>query len=169
MEFRSAAQKACYEKIVPWMKELFGEFVMLRTDAPAMAVVIGSAVAQVGVIPWGNDDATINTRAYALPETGELYAQLRRSLMAGSAVQVTGAEATSELMHFLLRETDNMRFGGFGLDSDDDVFFEHAIVGSTCDKPELKASVMAVVVTADQYDDKIIARWGGQRALDRMS
>ncbi|MBK6433129.1 YbjN domain-containing protein [Candidatus Amarolinea dominans] len=147
MEFRSAAQKACYEKIVPWMKELFGEFVMLRTDAPAMAVVIGSAVAQVGVIPWGNDDATINTRAYV----------------------VTGAEATSELMHFLLRETDNMRFGGFGLDSDDDVFFEHAIVGSTCDKPELKASVMAVVVTADQYDDKIIARWGGQRALDRMS
>ena len=109
MEFRSAAQKACYEKIVPWMKELFGEFVMLRTDAPAMAVVIGSAVAQVGVIPWGNDDATINTRAYV----------------------VTGAEATSELMHFLLRETDNMRFGGFGLDSDDDVFFEHAIVGST--------------------------------------
>ena len=147
MEFRSAAQKACYEKIVPWMKELFGEFVMLRTDAPAMAVVIGSAVAQVGVIPWGNDDATINTRAYV----------------------VTGAEATSELMHFLLRETDNMRFGGFGLDSDDDVFFEHAIVGSTCDKPELKASVMAVVVTADQYDDKIIARWGVQRALDRMS
>ena len=146
MEFRSAAQKACYEKIVPWMKELFGEFVMLRTDAPAMAVVIGSAVAQVGVIPWGNDDATINTRAYV----------------------VTGAEATSELMHFLLRETDNMRFGGFGLDSDDDVFFEHAIVGSTCDKPELKASVMAVVVTADQYDDKIIARWGGQRALDRI-
>ena len=147
MEFRSAAQKACYEKIVPWMKELFGEFVMLRTDAPAMAVVIGSAVAQVGVIPWGNDDATINTRAYV----------------------VTGAEATSELMHFLLRETDNMRFGGFGLDSDDDVFFEHAIVGSTCDKAELKASVMAVVVTADQYDDKIVARWGGQRALDRMS
>ena len=147
MEFRSAAQKACYEKIVPWMKELFGEFVMLRTDAPAMAVVIGSAVAQVGVIPWGNDDATINTRAYV----------------------VTGAEATSELMHFLLRETDNMRFGGFGLDSDDDVFFEHAIVGSTCDKPELKASVMAVVVTADQYDDKIIAGWGGQLALDRMS
>jgi len=147
MEFRSAAQKACYEKIVPWMKELFGEFVMLRNDAPAMAVVIGSAIAQVGVIPWGNDDATINTRAYV----------------------VTGAEATPELMHYLLRETDNMRFGGFGLDSDDDVFFEHAIVGSTCDKPELKASVMAVVVTADQYDDKIVARWGGQRALDRMS
>jgi hypothetical protein len=147
VEFRSAAQKACYEKIVPWMKELFGEFVMLRNDAPAMAVVIGSAIAQVGVIPWGNDDATINTRAYV----------------------VTGAEATPELMHYLLRETDNMRFGGFGLDSDDDVFFEHAIVGSTCDKPELKASVMAVVVTADQYDDKIVARWGGQRALDRMS
>lgn len=146
MEFRTEAQKACYEKIGPWMKELFGEFAMMRNDAPAIAVVIGSAVAQVGVIPWGNDDATINTRAYV----------------------VTGLEASSELMHYLLRENDTMRFGAFGLDDDDDVFFEHAVVGSACDKTELKASVMAVVMTADQYDDKIVARWGGQRAIDRM-
>jgi hypothetical protein len=28
---------------------------------------------------------------------------------------------------------------------------------------------MAVIITADEYDDKIVARWGGQRALDRVS
>jgi hypothetical protein len=45
--------------------------------------------------------------------------------------------------------------------------FSHSIFGSTCDKNELKAAVMAMVVTADFYDDVIVARWGGQRALDR--
>ncbi|HOD05119.1 MAG TPA: YbjN domain-containing protein, partial [Anaerolineaceae bacterium] len=93
------------------------------------------------------DDATITTRAYV----------------------VTGVELTPDLMHFLLRENDRMRFGAFGVDQDNDIFFEHTIVGSTCDMEELKSSVLAVVYTADQYDDQIIQKWGGQRAVDRRS
>ncbi len=146
MEFQSDAQKLCYEKIAPWVKEIFGSFAMPRTDAPIFAVMVGSALAQVMVSPWGKDDATITTRSYV----------------------VTGAEITPDLMHFLLRENDIMRFGAFGLDKDDDIFFEHTIAGSTADMEEIKASVMAVIVTADQYDDKIIQQWGGQRALDRQ-
>jgi hypothetical protein len=146
MEFRTQAQKACYEKIAPWMKELFGEFAFARDDAPVISVVVGSAVAQTAVFPWGEDDATICTRAYV----------------------VTGAELTPDLMHYLLRKNADMRFGAFGVDDDGDIVFEHTIVGSTCDKEELRASVMAVVLTADQFDDEIVARWGGQRALDRM-
>jgi hypothetical protein len=146
MEFKTAAQKACYEKVVPWMKELFGELAMTTEKAPVIGVVIGSALAQTFIYPWGDDDATICTRAYV----------------------VTGAELTPDLMHYLLRENDDMRFGAFGVDKDNDIFFEHTIVGSTCDKNELKASVIAVVRTADIYDDQIIARWGGQRAIDRM-
>ena len=45
--------------------------------------------------------------------------------------------------------------------------FEHNLIGSTCDKEELKTSVITVVKLADEYDDEIVARWGGQRALDR--
>jgi hypothetical protein len=52
------------------------------------------------------------------------------------------------------------------LDKSGDVTFEHNIVGSTCDKNELKASIMAVVGTADRYDDQIVSRWGGKRASD---
>jgi hypothetical protein len=94
---------------------------------------------------WGEDDAIITTRSWV----------------------VTGIELTQELLQYLLRENDTMRFGAFGLDSDNDVFFEHTIVGSTADKHELKASVMAVVMTADRYDDIIAERWGGTRAVDR--
>jgi len=146
MEFSTQAQKACYEKIAPWMKELFGEFAQARENAPVFVVMVGSALAQTIVLPWGDEDATITTRAYV----------------------VSGAELTPDLMHYLLRENADMRFGAFGVDDDGDILFEHTIVGSTCDKEELKASVMAVVVTTDRYDDQIVARWGGQRALERM-
>lgn len=146
MEFKTEPQKKCYEKVLPWMKELFGEFAMPRSEVPVIGVLIGSAVAQVAVTPWGEDDASITVRAYV----------------------VSGAELTPELMFYLLKENDAMRFGAFGVDADKDIFFEHTIVGSTCDKNELKASVMAVVLTADRYDDQIVARWGGQRAIDRM-
>ena len=146
MEFKTAAQKACYDKVVSWMKELFGELVIMRDDAPMMGVMMGSAVAQVAVLPWGDDDATITTRAYL----------------------VTGAELTPDLMRYLLQKNAELRFGAFGVDEDGDILFEHSIVGSSCDKGELKASVLAVLVTADKYDDEIVARWGGERMLDRM-
>lgn len=146
MEFQTQAQKACYEKVVAWMKELFGELAQPRDDAPAVVVLSGSAVAQAIVFPWGEDDAVICTRAYV----------------------VTGVELTPDLMHFLLRENADMRFGAFGVDKDGDILFEHSIVGSTADKNELKASVMAVLMTADHYDDQIVSRWGGKRALDHV-
>jgi hypothetical protein len=79
---------------------------------------------------------------------------------------VRDVDVVPELMEFLLHENDKMRFGAFGLDSDNDVFFEHTIVGGACDKEELRASVTAVAVTADRYDDQLVARFGGKRGLD---
>ena len=146
MEFKTTAQKEVYEKITPWVKEIFGTFVVAREDTPAFVITVGTAMSQVGVFPWGDDDATLTTRSYV----------------------VTGAELVPDLMEFLLHENDRMRFGAFGIDDDKDIFFEHTIVGSTCDKEELKASILAVILTADQYDEKITSRWGGQSAKDRM-
>lgn len=146
MEFQTDAQKACYEKVAPWFREIFGEMVLTHNDMPNFAIPIGSALAETAILPWGDDDATICTRAYV----------------------VTGAEITPELMRYLLNQNGLLRFGAFGIDEDGDILFEHSIVGSTCDKHELKASVFAVVMTADRFDDEIVARWGGQRRLDRL-
>lgn len=146
MEFQSDAQKEVYEKIKPWMKEIFGEFASENENAPTFGIMIGSAYAQTGVYPWGKDDATITTRSYV----------------------VTGAELTADLMLYLLMENDRVRFGAFGVDAEKDIFFEHTIVGSTCDREELKASVKAVIMTADDSDDRIVAKWGGQTARDRI-
>lgn len=146
MRFDTEAQKKCYEKILPWMQEMFGEFAGQRSEVPEFGVLVGSAFAQTAIYPFGEDDSVISTRAYV----------------------VTGAELSADLMHFLLRENDRMTFGAFGVDEDGDIFFEHTIVGSTCDPNELKASVSSVVLIADEYDDLIVEKWGGNRAIDRV-
>ncbi|HEY9865233.1 MAG TPA: YbjN domain-containing protein [Candidatus Obscuribacterales bacterium] len=147
MQFQSAIQEACYNKVATWMRELYGKFPCAREDVPGLAMVMGSALVEVFVFPWEKDDAIINARSYV----------------------VTEVELSPDLLHFLLRENHIMRFGAFGIDEQGDIIFEHTIVGSTCDKLELEASVNAVLEIADDYDDKIVERWGGRRALDRIS
>jgi hypothetical protein len=146
MEFETQAQKECFEKVAPWVTELFGGSVLRKYDRPVLGVMHGSAFAQVGVFPWGEDETIVTTRAYV----------------------VTGVELTPELMRFLLLENAGMGFGAFGVDDDGDIIFEHSIVGSTSDQQELEASLIAVAKTADDYDDQIVARWGGERALDQV-
>jgi len=144
MNFANEAHKAGYEKIAAYMKDLFGEFARPLPDKPMFGLAMGSALAQVAVLPWRDDETVVSVRSYV----------------------VTGAELKPDLLKFLLEKNNEMRFGGFGVDSDGDIFFTHSVVGSTCDKVELRTSVMAVVSTADELDDEIISRWGGRRALD---
>ena len=147
MEFKSAPQQETYERILPWMTELFGNSVIIFEDEPLFVINLGSAVASTRVVPWGEDQALITTRSYV----------------------VTDVETTPELTYYLLRENNGIYFGRFALDAENDIVFEHSLVGSTCDRVELKHSVMTVVRIADSYDDEIVARWSGKRALDRWS
>lgn len=145
MDFKTKAQESCYHHIAPWMAELFSKAVLKLEDEPVFILNFGSAVASTKVIPWGAQEALIVTRSYV----------------------VTNITLTPDLTYYLLRENDGIYFGRFALDSEDDIVFEHSLVGSTCDKKELENSVMSVIEFADAYDDEIVSRWGGQRALDR--
>jgi hypothetical protein len=147
MDFQSSAQKDCYERISPWMYELFGANVLTFGDEPLFIINFGSAVASTRVMPWEEEDSLITTRSYV----------------------VTDLEVTPDLTYYLLRENNGIRFGRFALDSENDIVFEHSLVGSTCDQIELEYSVTTVTKLADSYDDVIVDRWGGKRALDRWS
>jgi hypothetical protein len=147
MEFITEAQKNCYEKIAPWMTKIFNGYCIPREDLPVFGVMVGSALVQVGVSPWNDENATITARSYV----------------------VTDVELCPDLLLYLLQENDHMRFGAFGVDKDGDIFFEHTIVGGWVDEEELKSSVIGVSLTADYYDDKIVERWGGQRMIERES
>lgn len=123
------------------MKELFGEMYSKSEEIPLFYLQMGSAVAHITVQPWGDDECAVNSRCYVVREP----------------------DIVPELMHYLLRKNDTMRFDAFGLDKDDDIFFEHAITGTSCTKADLRSSVLAVVLTADKLDDEIVSQWGGKR------
>ncbi|MBN1192729.1 MAG: YbjN domain-containing protein [Coriobacteriia bacterium] len=145
MEFSTEAQKATYERVKQLMSELFGEQIVVEENAPIVGLRAGSAIVRVATLPWGDDDAVVNVFSWV----------------------VFDAEPTPELMSFLLHENRDMRFGAFGLDKDDDIVFEHTIVGSTLDKEELRASVYGVMSVSDSLDEEIVSRFGGRRPVDR--
>lgn len=144
MELVTNPQRTTYERIVPWMRELFGGSVSESAEALRIAVRIGSAVAETHVGPWGHLETTITTRARV----------------------VEGAELSPRLLYFLMRKNLEVRFGAFGVDEEGTIVYSHSIVGSTCDSQELRASVHSVVAIADQYDDEIVGMAGGRRAVD---
>ncbi|GAB4464356.1 MAG: YbjN domain-containing protein [Armatimonadaceae bacterium] len=143
IEFETEVQKATYEKVKRMLTEIFGEMLLVREDSPMFGISMGTAFAQVLIAPWGDDDAVVVTRAYV----------------------VHNIEVNGPLSVFLLKANGTMRFGAFGAD-EDSVFFQHTILGTTLDKGELRSSVVAVVRTADDYDEQLVAQFGGQRALD---
>jgi hypothetical protein len=147
MEFKTPGQQEVYYRILPWMDELFGEFLVVFEDEPLFIVNLGSAVASTRVVPWHDDETLITTRSYV----------------------VTDIELTPELSYYLLRENNGIFFGRFAYDAEDDIVFEHSLVGASCDLVELNHSVTTVIRIADNYDDEIVARWGGKRALDRWA
>lgn len=144
MLFTTPAQEACFAKITPWITELFGQAAVARAGEPVFDVKVGSAVTEVGVFPWKEDESVVCARARV----------------------IHGVTLSPELLQYLLRQNSVIRFGAFGIESDNEIFFLHSIVGSTCDKPELEATVRSVSSLADRYDDEIRNRWGGRRAAD---
>lgn len=145
MKFETPIQQACYEKIQPWLHDLYENVYSSPHDVPVFVLPLGSATATVEVLPWGNTEAIISTWSYV----------------------VTGAEITQDLMKFLLQKNSELQFGVFSIDDDGDIRFHTTLVGSTCDRDELQTLVSSVLQTADQYDDAIVGNWGGERALER--
>jgi hypothetical protein len=143
--FANETQRAVYGRVRSYIEDLFGELAVYREDAPAFAIAAGSAVAHVHVLPWTDQGAIVTTRAFV----------------------VSGVTLTEDLMRWMLERNAEALWGAFGVDEDGEIVIDHSINGPTCDKEDLRASVLGVIFSADRYDDEIVARWGGERALDR--
>lgn len=108
----------------------------------------GSSYVMINVVPWGEERAIVRCVA-------QLVKGVR--MEAGLALQ-------------LLRLNSVLRFGAFAYVREGDlVLFLHSILGGeTFDAPELLATIRDVALIADDWDDKIIARFGGQRMQDLL-
>ncbi len=117
-----------------------------RVDERLYVVKQGSAYVMINIVPWGNDKAMVRC-----------VAQL-----------VKGINMNEELAIQLLQLNAHLRFGAFAFDPVGDlVLFIHSILGgATLDPDELMATLSDVALIADEYDDKLADRYGGQRMQD---
>jgi hypothetical protein len=119
-----------------------------KVDDSLYVIKQGSAYVMVAVVGWGQDKACVRCTA-----------QL-----------VKGVKVDGNLALQLLELNTFLRFGAFAWDPNQEtVLFVHSILGgTTLDSDELLATLRDVALIADEYDDKLMAKYGGQRMLDLL-
>ena len=102
-----------------------------------------------------------------LPTGGKSHGE-DRAVVRVLAQVVAGVRPEGSLFRQLLVLNGKLRFGAFAYVPEGNlVLFCHSILGGeSMDPRELVASVHDVALVADDYDDRIVARYGGQRMQD---
>jgi hypothetical protein len=110
----------------------------------------GSTYVMINVLPTGRENPTDKAVVRVLAQV------------------VSGVRPEASLFRQLLILNGTLRFGAFAYVPDGDlVIFCHTILGGTeMDPREIVATVHDVALVADDYDDRIVARYGGQRMQD---
>ncbi len=119
-----------------------------KVDDSLYVIKQGSAYVMVAVVPWGDNKAMVRCTA-----------QL-----------VKGMDVDGPLAMQLLELNAHLRFGAFAYDpGEHTVIFTHTILGgTTLDPEELTATLRDVALIADEYDDKLVKKYGGQRMIDLL-
>lgn len=122
-----------------------------KVDESLYVVKQGSTYVMISVVPTGkgskHDDKAI----------------VRVVAQVASGIRPEGS-----LFRQLLILNGKLRFGAFAFIAEGDVvIFHHSMLGGpTMDEKELIATVHDVALVADEYDDRIVARYGGSRMQD---
>ncbi|MBI4512048.1 MAG: YbjN domain-containing protein [Deltaproteobacteria bacterium] len=119
-----------------------------KIDDSLYVVRQGSTYVMINIVSWGPD----------------------RALVCCVAQLVKGVKLDPELAKKLLELNAHLRFGAFAYEPDGDVIlFLHSILGGeTLNREELLATVKDVAVVADDYDDRIRQKYGGQTMKDLL-
>lgn len=119
-----------------------------KVDDTLYVIKQGSAYVMINVLKWGKDRAMVRC-----------HAQL-----------VQGIDLDAKLATELLELNAHLNFGAFAWERDNQaILFTHTIVGGeTLDSAELLATLNDVALIADDYDDKLRNKYGGQRMVDLL-
>ena len=144
MEFANATHRETHDRIAEYLDELFED----PYHEPANGhfyVRYGTTVLEISVEPYGPEEAVVTVMSYC----------------------VQGVEVSEELLLGLLELNHQLQFGSFSLVGTD-IFFAYSIFGHSLERRNLLGAIAAVATVADDYDDRIVARYGGQTALERI-
>jgi hypothetical protein len=138
----------CQEEVYRLVKTHLDELVEEHFDDAAHCdfyLKYGSTVLEISIEAYEEDDAVIEILAFC----------------------VQGVEPSFELMRELLRLNSEVPLGAFSM-VESDIFFSHAILGRRLRPEQLIASLDSVASISDLYDERLVAKYGGETALERM-
>jgi hypothetical protein len=140
--FNTACQEEVYRQVKSYLDELVDEHF---DDAEHCDFYLkyGSTVLEISIEPYQEDDAVIEVLAFC----------------------VQGVEPSFELMRDLLRFNSEVPLGAFSLVGQD-IFFSHSFLGRQLPPEQLIASLQSVATISDEYDEKLVASYGGETAID---
>lgn len=143
-QFHSRCQEEVYRQIKSYLDELVDEHF---DDAEHCDFYLkyGSTVLEISIDPYEEDDAVIEVLAFC----------------------VQGVEPSFELTRELLKLNAEVPLGAFSMVGTD-IFYSHSFLGRRLRPEQLIASLDSVASISDEYDEHLVARYGGETALERL-
>jgi len=134
-----------FDKLREYLSDLFEEEPYHDPESNHFYVRYGTTVLEISVDPYGSDEAVVTVMAYCVQDV-----ELEEDLLLG-----------------LLELNHQISCGSFSLVGND-IFFAHSLFGRSLEPRDLLRTITSVATVADDYDDRIVARYGGQTALEKI-
>ncbi len=144
MEFENEIQQETHAKLEEYLSELF-EDAYHDPENNHFYVRYGTTVLEISIEPYGPEEAAVTIMSYCVQDV----------------------ELDEELLRKLLELNHRIPFGCFST-AGNNIFFSHSLFGRTLSRSNLITAISAVATFADDYDDQIVAKYGGQTALQRI-
>jgi len=144
MRFEHEVHEETFHKLREYLNELFDE-PFHDPESDHFYVRYGSTVLEISVEPYGPEEAMVLIMSYCVQDV----------------------EIAEDLLLGLLELNHQMSCGAFSLVGND-IFYAHSLFGRSLDPRDLLRAITVVATVADDYDDRIVARYGGQTALERI-
>lgn len=143
-QFHTQCQEEVYRQVKSYLDELVDEHF---DDAAHCDFYLkyGSTVLEISIEAYEEDDAVIVLLAFCVQDV----------------------EPTFELMQELLRINAEVPLGAFSM-VDRDIFYSHSFLGRRLRPEQLIASLDSVASISDLYDEQLVAKYGGETALERL-
>ena len=143
-QFHTQCQEEVYRQVKNYLDDLVEEH-FDDADHCDFYLRYGSTVLEISIDPYEEDDAVIAILAFC----------------------VQGAEPTFELMQELLDLNSEVPLGAFSM-CGQDIFYSHSFLGRRLRPEQLIASLDSVASISDLYDERLVAKYGGETALERL-
>ena len=142
--FESPVHQETFNKLREYLGELFEE-PYHDPENDHFYVRYGSTVLEISVEAYGADETVVVIMSYCVQDV----------------------EVEDDLLLGLLELNHQLLCGSFSVVGND-IFFAHSLFGSSLEPRDLLRAITSVATLADDYDDRIVARYGGQTALEKI-